>query len=565
MQIIAATSPFDAPAVARPEPTPPGPVTVPDLLHPMPTLRIDREQTKVAVAIAFAGGSSGGLFSGALDRAALAPSTWKPASFQADLFLPNFVAQCLRPPAGCESAVFSTSHLVKLLANPPADPAIVHFRRAIFAELVASPGLRRELQRLFTLLGRFRARLEGATSVGKLDVNRRQLDILELVREVFDCMAMSFAGARSGLAVLSAFAARVRAGEPFRSLCDLLRYDESLATLNLKVGVGADGRIRGFEILSVSQNDQNPFVSSAWRRWAAKLELFFRGFWFGDGEVMARLIYAVFDGIHDDLVPLVQVLGDLEFYLGGLGFHDLAQRAGLSVCLPLVVEPGSPRVLADLFNPLLLASGARVVACDLRLDRHDATVLVTGPNSGGKTRLLQSLGLAQILAQSGLFIPARAGSVVLGSGLVVSLIQETTADQTEGRLGTELVRIRQLFEHLPPGAMVILDELCSGTNPSEGEEIFELVVRMLTRLKPQTFITTHFLAFAARLEKAQNIAELRFLQVELGPNNQPTYRFTPGVAQTSLASYTAARLGVTGEQLMGLIERNIAASCRSKG
>ena len=62
--------------------------------------------------------------------------------------------------------------------------------------------------------------------------------------------------------------------------------------------------------------------------------------------------------------------------------------------------------------------------------------------------------------------------LVLAPGLVVSLIQETKADQAEGRLGMELVRIRELFEQLPPGAMVILDELCSGTNPSEGEEIF---------------------------------------------------------------------------------------------
>ena len=140
----------------------------------------------------------------------------------------------------------------------------------------------------------------------------------------------------------------------------------------------------------------------------------------------------------------------------------------------------------------------------------------------------------------------------------MSLIQETKADQAEGRLGMELLRIRELFERLPPGAMVILDELCSGTNPSEGEEIFELVVRMLTRLAPQAFITTHFLAFAARLEREKKIADLRFLQVELGPEQQPTYQFVPGVARTSLAGHAAARLGVTGEQLMSLIERNIA-------
>ena len=81
---------------------------------------------------------------------------------------------------------------------------------------------------------------------------------------------------------------------------------------------------------------------------------------------------------------------------------------------------------------------------------------------------------------------------------------------------------------------------------------------MLTRLRPQAIITTHFLAFAARLEREHKIDDLRFLQVALGPDHEPTYQFTPGVAQTSLAGHAAARLGVTGDQLMALIERNIA-------
>ncbi|HET9955262.1 MAG TPA: DNA mismatch repair protein, partial [Polyangiaceae bacterium] len=113
-----------------------------------------------------------------------------------------------------------------------------------------------------------------------------------------------------------------------------------------------------------------------------------------------------------------------------------------------------------------------------------------------------------------------------------------------------------LFERLPPGAMVLLDELCSGTNPSEGEEIFELVVSMLGRLQPQAFITTHFLLFAARLERERKISGLAFLQVELDPDRRATYQFVPGVAQTSLAGHAAQRLGVTAEQLASLIERN---------
>ena len=78
-----------------------------------------------------------------------------------------------------------------------------------------------------------------------------------------------------------------------------------------------------------------------------------------------------------------------------------------------------------------------------------------------------------------------AARLSLAPGLVVSLLQETHADQSEGRLGMELMRIRALFETLPPGAMVILDELCSGTNPSEGEEIFGLAGQTIHYRKPR--------------------------------------------------------------------------------
>ncbi len=531
---------------------------IPDLLHAVPTTRIDFDQTKFAIALAFASGVSGGLCSDALDRATIAPSTWEPASFASDLFVQNFVALCFKIRIGNSDATLSVTHLVKLLTHPPSDRAVVDFRRAIAAELAESTAARAQLEQLYGALTRFRALLEGSTGAGKWDANRRQLDILVVVKEIIDQLSSGFANARSGLVRLSDFGKRVQSTEPYKSLSDLLQYDEQLATVSLNVRVGADGQIRGFRILSIEENTTNPFVSSPVRRWLSKIELFLRGFRFGDGEVMARLIDAVFDGLQDELVRFVQLIGDVEFYLGACGFSDLAKASGLAVCLPDLVMQNQPGALHGLFNPLLLAHGIKPVPCDLTTDRHDTTILLTGPNSGGKTRLLQSLGLTQLLAQSGLFIPAKSGSVALAPGLVVSLIQDTKADQVEGRLGMELIRIRGLFERLPPGAMVILDELCSGTNPSEGEEIFELVIAMLTRLKPQAIITTHFLAFAARLELERKIADLRFWQVALGPNHEPTYQFKGGVAQTSLAGQAAARLGVTGDQLMKLIERNIA-------
>ena len=533
------------------------PVHFPDLLHATPLRRIDVEATKLSVALAFAAGVSGGLFAEALDKATLAPSSWDPSAFANDLFLREFVARCFVVRIDGHERPVATNHLVRVLGHPPADVATIHHRRAIASELMGTPGLRTELERLYLDLCRLRALLEGATGVGKWDANRRQLDILLVAKEIFERMAGGFANAKSGLASLAAFGQRVRDGEPYRSLSDLLRFDDRFVTLDLKVNVGADGRIRGFDIVAVEEDVKNPFVVSPWRRFVAKLELFVRGFKFSDGEVMARLVDAVFDGLVDELVPLVQLLGDIELYLGALGLHDAAARAGLAMTLPSLGDATGPRRLEGLFNPLLLAHGTVPVPCTIASDRLATTTLVTGPNSGGKTRLLQSLGLAQLLAQNGLFVPARSADMALVPGLVMSLIEEARADQSEGRLGTELVRIRALFERLPPGALVILDELCSGTNPSEGEEIFELVVQMLARLEPQAFITTHFLTFANRLAREGKIPELRFLQVELGKEQRPTYQFVPGVASTSLAGHAAARLGVSRDELLALIDRNV--------
>lgn len=531
-------------------------VPVVDLLQPAAMQRIDFEHTKVALSLAFSGGVSGGLFSDALDKAKVPPSSWDPRLFAPDLFLAQLASRCFRVRVDGQEPVLHANYLVKLLAHPPTDPNTTRHRRAILSELVASPALRKNLERLYTTLCRFRSLVEGALGVGKWDAARRQLDILQRFKEIVDIAADGFVDATSGLDRLTAFGRKIREGEPYRSLTDLLRYDEQLATLTLKVRVGADGRIRAFEVLSLEENAQNPFVSSPLRRWFGKVELFVRGFKFSDGEVMSRLIDAVYEGVEDAMVPLVQLIGDLEFYLGALGFHDFAAEANLAVCLPEFTERAGARSIRGLFNPLLLGHGMKPVPCEIATDRFDTTVLVTGPNSGGKTRLLQSLALTQLLAQTGCFVPARSATLTHASGLVVSLIEEQKADQSEGRLGTELKRIRELFEALPPGAMVVLDELCSGTNPSEGEEIFELVVQMLARLGPQAFITTHFLTFAGRLEREKSVTNLRFMQVELGAEQRPTYQFTSGVARTSLASHAASRLGVTRDQLLSLIDRN---------
>ncbi len=530
----------------------------PDLLQPVPTRRVDVDKTRLALTMAFAAsGSSGGVFAEALDAASMAPSAFRPQDFAEELFLQRFVSQALRVKLGGREPVMHARHLYRLLSQPPADPEVTQFRRSVLFELTQSRKLRGALERLYLELCKLRGLLENPGGVRVWDANRRRLDILQVFKGLLDAMAEEFGEAQSGLARLAEFGRRVQASEPYGALADLLRCDARMARVDVRLGIGADGSVNGFEVLSVNESTDNPFVNPAWRRWLAKLELFVRGYRFSDGEILARLVDAVVSGLEEELVAQVQLLGDLEFYLGALGFRDSALAAGLEVCLPEFVATSEPRELRGLFNPLLLMSGIVPIACDVHSARLSSTSLITGPNSGGKTRLLQSIGLTQLLGQCGLFVPARAARIAWASGLVASLIEEAKADQAEGRLGMELMRIRGLFERLPPNALVLLDELCSGTNPSEGEQIFELVVRMLTQLAPQAFITTHFLAFAQRLQKSSDIPHLEFMQVELNEQRRATYQFVLGVATSSLAAHTAERLGVTGEQLSALIEQNL--------
>jgi DNA mismatch repair protein MutS2 len=241
------------------------------------------------------------------------------------------------------------------------------------------------------------------------------------------------------------------------------------------------------------------------------------------------------------------LVGHLEVYLTARGFADAARQCGLDVALAEVSERGELRY-DRLFNPLLLVQQQTPVPCDVHIESPASICVVTGPNSGGKTRLLQGIGLAQVLAQNGLYVPAARAVVPLVRGQFASLVQSDTSDQVEGRLGTELMRIRALFENIRPNSIVLLDELCSGTNPSEAAEIVLMVLRLLAELSPRAFITTHFLDLARSLAATGDREAIEFLQVEMD-GERSTYQFVEGVAQTSMATETARRLGVDFERL----------------
>ena len=531
-----------------------------DLLHHEPLVTVDVELLRQAVRFAFESGDAGGLFLRAVDDAPTTESAWDPSTFAGSLFLPELLAACFPIEVDKKRYEPSMTHLVRLLTHPTDDPRDVALRQDVLRELAGDASLRRALEETYVALRQLRALLdERPMSPG--ETVRRKIEVLTAIKTFLDRADEGLAPATSALSRLSTYAREVRQQDVYRRLSQLLEFDRDMARVEVRIVIGSDGKIRDFALLEARENTQNALARSPWRRLWSRLFAWMRGYRYGESEVLLKVVDEVFASLEDVLLPCFELIGHVELYLASLGFRDRARKEGLEVCLPEIVPtpamdaPAGPLELEKLFNPLLLLQDIRPTPCDLVADGHDVITLITGPNSGGKTRFLQALSLAQLLAQSGVFIPAASGRLTRAPTMFVSLVEGAPADQKEGRLGSELVRVRQLFEHLEPGTLVVLDELCSGTNPSEGIAIFEMVISLLPRLRPQVFVTTHFLDAARELEARRPVPRLRFLQVELRDDETPTYQFVPGVAPTSLAHQVASRLGVTREELEALVEQ----------
>jgi DNA mismatch repair protein MutS2 len=522
---------------------------IPDLSSADPRIRVDLPMLRQALVFAFASSGSLDVFDEATARASLPPSSWNRAAFARDLYLDEVVESCMSVHIAGTRYRTCARYLARAIGEPPHDVRDCEVRRSALAELAASPGARGELEHIYVAI----VRLRGLLCAPRQPAPRtRRVEILRAARETFELLANSFDGATSALARLRGFGAAVLGSAAHGRVVAFLDHDEHAASLDLRVRVGADGEVRAMELVGVRVERRNPFHASLLRRFLVRLVLFLRGYRTTSEEVAERLLSEVFAGIEDEVAILFQILGDAELYLGALCLRDRARDKGLDVALPALVDGSEPLHVEGLFNPLLLASGATPIACDLRAGAG-TIVIVTGPNSGGKTRLLQALATAQLLADAGLFAPTRAARIPRASGLFASLFEEARPGQPEGHLGMELMRIRRLFDEMDHGALVVLDELCSGTNPSEGEEIARLVLSLLPELGVRAFVTTHLLKFAESLSAEARHGSLEFLQAELDAEDRPTYRFVPGVARTSLAHKTAARLGVTREEILDRI------------
>jgi DNA mismatch repair protein MutS2 len=250
--------------------------------------------------------------------------------------------------------------------------------------------------------------------------------------------------------------------------------------------------------------------------------------------------------VQTEIRQIANTLGEVDYILA---------RARLSRMLschePEFTEDGR-MALIEARHPLLVEAAqgtdGTIVPATLIVDPAGRTLVITGPNTGGKTVLLKTIGLLTLMAQAGLHIPAEEGSVIALFGRVlVDIGDEQSITQSLSTFSGHMQHIVSFLRDADEHSLVLLDELGAGTDPAEGAALGIAVLEHLYRQGAKTFVTTHHQAIKlyAHTHPAMDTAVMEFDAETL----QPTFRVHVGHFGGSNAFAISRRLGMPPEVL----------------
>jgi hypothetical protein len=196
-----------------------------------------------------------------------------------------------------------------------------------------------------------------------------------------------------------------------------------------------------------------------------------------------------------DFFGMLQV--ELAFYVGCVNLHEDLTRMRHPLCMPMP-HPLAGRALSarELYDPCLaLQRNRAVIGNDVKADGKDL-ILVTGANQGGKSTFLRSIGLAQLMMQSGMFVGAEAFGASLCNGLFTHFKREEDAGLKSGKLDEELHRMSDIVDHVTPHALILFNESFAATNEREGSEIARQIMTALLEQRVRIGCVTHLFELA---------------------------------------------------------------------
>jgi DNA mismatch repair ATPase MutS len=272
---------------------------------------------------------------------------------------------------------------------------------------------------------------------------------------------------------------------------------------------------------------------------------------------------------------LYRLADEIRFLVGGVSLLRQLIAAGVPVCKPKA-EPKEQRActMNGLYNPVIALNRERtpddaagvspVVLNSIQFDENGMIYIVTGPNQGGKTVFVQAVGIAQMLFQLGLFVPAYSAAMSPVDAIYTHFPEDSDRRST-GRFGDECLRLMRIFEKLTPHSLVLMDETFSSTSAAEATYIAEQVLLGLRASGSRVLFCTHLHDLAKSIDELNEragyagsridslTAELDAEQAESGVRSYKITRSRP--EGSSYARHIAQKYGLTLENLIESLAR----------
>ncbi len=274
--------------------------------------------------------------------------------------------------------------------------------------------------------------------------------------------------------------------------------------------------------------------------------------------------------VHSSLLRALEP--EIAFYVGAAGLVSGLRERGLPLCRPELLPAEERRLKARrLYNldlALRLARQERegdlnehIVSNDVSFDENGRIHILTGPNRGGKTTYLQAVGLLQVLAQTGMFVPAASAALSPVDGVFLHFPAEEKPNMESGRLGEEAGRLRRIFSRATRQSLLLLNESLASTSATESYFLARDVVSCLRMLGARALFVTHLHELAADCDAinsevaGDSRVQSLISQVEEGADGlRRTYQVTPAPPRgQSYAREIARHYGISFEQLRALL------------